>query len=59
MEEQLLVKQQALLSGLIIELEPNEADFLEVSLMEEISPQEPDFEHLLNSRFDPSEFNQG
>lgn len=50
------LKQRAITAGMVVELTPDEADALNVQGMEEL-PHELQFEQdMLDSRFDPCEF---
>lgn len=55
---QLRLKERAITAGLIVELEPDEADALGVLGLDEISPDDPEYQDLLASRFDPCEFEE-
>lgn len=55
-KEQLELKERAITAGLVVELEPDEADALGVIAMDEISPDDPNYQDLLDSRFDSCEF---
>lgn len=54
--EQLHRKERAITAGLVVQLEPHEADALGVIAFDEV-PDDPEaLQDLLDSRFDPCEF---
>lgn len=56
-QKQLDLKIRAITAGLVVELEPHEADILGVEGFDEISPDDPEYQDLLDSRFDSCEYN--
>lgn len=55
-DEHLELKEQAITAGLVVELDPDEADALRVDAMEEAPTDPAELQALLDSRFDPCEF---
>lgn len=53
--EQLKLKERAISAGLVVELEPHEADALGIAGYDEITSEEEE-KHMLDSRFDACEF---
>ena len=53
------VKKRAITAGLVVELEPDEADALGIAAFDELGEGDEELEQeLLESRFDPSEYSE-